>query len=48
MTSIDGVQLRDHINGLLLEYALTHITTDYIQFTEAAVSHVSRFIRHLL
>ncbi|KAF7436011.1 hypothetical protein PC9H_002837 [Pleurotus ostreatus] len=40
MTSIDGVQLRDHINGLLLEYALTHITTDYIQFTEAAVSHL--------
>ncbi|KAL4266739.1 hypothetical protein AB1N83_004047 [Pleurotus pulmonarius] len=40
MTSIDSVQLRDHINGLLLDYALTHITTDYIQFTEAAVSHL--------
>ncbi|TFK32113.1 hypothetical protein BDQ12DRAFT_728943 [Crucibulum laeve] len=33
-------QFRRHIRSLLYEYALTHLTTDYIQFTEDAVSEL--------
>lgn len=33
--------LRDHVRGLLLDYALAHIATDYIAFTEDASADVS-------
>ena len=32
--------LRDHIRTLLLDYSLTHLTTDYVAFTECAVAEV--------
>ncbi len=32
--------LREHIRNILYEYAVTHLTTNYIQFTEDAVSEV--------
>ena len=32
--------LREHIRNILYEYAVTHLTTDYVQFTEDAVSEV--------
>ncbi|KAK0230465.1 hypothetical protein IW262DRAFT_1291584 [Armillaria fumosa] len=32
--------LREHIRNILYEYAVTHLTVDYIQFTEDAVSEV--------
>jgi hypothetical protein len=36
--------LRAHIRNLLLDYALTHLTTDYLKFTEDAVYQV--WFRH--
>ena len=32
--------LQAHIRSLLLEYALEHLTIDYIAYTEAVVSEV--------
>lgn len=32
--------LRAHIRNLLLDYSLTYLTTDYVTFTENAVSEV--------
>lgn len=32
--------LQIHIRQLLLNYAMTHLTTDYTEFTEKAVSEV--------
>ncbi|KAK0453955.1 hypothetical protein EV421DRAFT_1767502 [Armillaria borealis] len=32
--------LREHIRNILYEYAITHLTTDYIQFTEDAISEL--------
>ena len=32
--------LRSHIRGLLHDYVLTHLTTDYIAFTEDASAEV--------
>ncbi|KAK0190642.1 hypothetical protein F5146DRAFT_1223500 [Armillaria mellea] len=32
--------LREHIRNILYEYAVTHLTTDYVQFTEDAVSEL--------
>ncbi|KAK0491325.1 hypothetical protein IW261DRAFT_1354821 [Armillaria novae-zelandiae] len=32
--------LREHIRNILYEYAVTHLTVDYIQFTEDAVSEL--------
>lgn len=34
--------LRIHIRQLLLNYAVSHLTADYIQLTEQAVTDVSR------
>lgn len=34
-------QLSAHIRHLLLDYVHCHITTDYVQFTEAAVAEAS-------
>ncbi|KAJ8489964.1 hypothetical protein ONZ45_g13374 [Pleurotus djamor] len=34
----DDGRLRAHIDNLLLEYALTHLTTDYLRFTQDAFS----------
>lgn len=34
--------LRLHIRKLLLQYSITHLTTDYVQFTQDAVSDVRR------
>lgn len=33
--------LRTHIRTLLLDYAFTHLTVNYVQYTEEAVSQVS-------
>lgn len=33
-------ELRAHIRHLLLDYALTHLTTDYVAFTQNAVTEV--------
>lgn len=33
--------LRAHIRTLLLDYAFTHLTVNYVQYTEDAVSQVS-------
>ena len=35
--------LRAHIRTLLLSYALTHLTVNYVEYTEDFVSRVSRF-----
>lgn len=34
------LRLRQHIRNLLLDYALTHLTTNYVTFTQDAVSEV--------
>ena len=34
------LELRMHIHELLYQYALKHLTTDYIQWTHDAVSNV--------
>lgn len=41
--SDDEVRLSAHIRHLLLDYVHTHLTTDYIQFTENAVAEVCLF-----
>lgn len=33
--------LRAHLRGLLYDYAIEHLTTDYAKFTEQAVAEVS-------
>ena len=35
------LRLRDHIHGLLFDYCRTHITNDYLTFTQDAVQSVS-------
>ena len=35
-------QLRVHIRNLLFDYAKTHLTVDYIAWTEEAVSEVQK------
>lgn len=37
------LQLRSHIRNLLFDYAKTHLTTDYIVWTEEAVSEVQEY-----
>jgi hypothetical protein len=37
----EELALRAHIRNLLLDYALTHLTTNYITFTEDKVDEVS-------
>lgn len=37
--------LREHIHGILYEYAYTHLTTDYDQFTRDAVFEVSALLQ---
>ena len=46
----DTEELRHHIHHLLRDYARTHITTNYIDFTENLVSEVriSLFITRFL
>lgn len=34
------LELRAHIHDLLHDYALTHLTIDYIEFTDSAVYNV--------
>lgn len=34
------LRLRDHIRGLLLDYCRTHITEDYVTYTQDAVQMV--------
>lgn len=47
MNNIDQeLALRAHIRSQLLEYALTHITTNYITWTEDAVQTVR--VAHLM
>ncbi|KIJ53626.1 hypothetical protein M422DRAFT_241867 [Sphaerobolus stellatus SS14] len=40
MEEIDEPVLRQHIRKLLLEYSLTHLTTNYVAFTETEVSEL--------
>ena len=35
------LELRTHIRGLLLQYALTHLTTNYVTWTQESVADVS-------
>ncbi|KAJ7063510.1 hypothetical protein C8F01DRAFT_1133304 [Mycena amicta] len=42
----DSESAAGHIRALLLDYAIEHITTDYIQFTEQAVSDLWRQYLH--
>lgn len=41
MTATRELALRAHIHNLLEEYALTHLTTNYVVFTNYVVSEVS-------
>ncbi len=34
------LELRDHIRSLLLRYALTHLATNYVSWTQEAVTEV--------
>ena len=40
-------QLRNHIRGLLLDYCRTHITEDYVTFTQNAVQTVPSISRRV-
>lgn len=40
-------RLRNHIRGLLLDYCRTHITEDYVAFTQDAVQTVSPISRRV-
>ncbi|KAF9012728.1 hypothetical protein BDQ17DRAFT_1420071 [Cyathus striatus] len=40
MLEPDSVELRQRIRELLYDYALTHLTIDYVQFTESAVTEL--------
>lgn len=40
MTDADDIEQRIHIRNLLHNFALTHLTTDYTEFTEEAVTEV--------
>ena len=43
----DGETLRAHIQDILLDYALTHLTTNYVEYTEEIVSKVAGLRRYL-
>lgn len=34
------LELRTHIRSLLLQYALNHLTTNYVEWTQETVSNV--------
>ena len=34
------LELRAHIRGLLLQYALNHLTTNYVEWTQETISDV--------
>ena len=40
MSEDNEIELRAHIRHLLLDYALTHLTTDYVVYTQSAVAEV--------
>ena len=40
MSEDNEIELRAHIRHLLLDYALTHLTTDYVVYTHSAVAEV--------
>lgn len=40
MASQDDSALRAHIQNILLDYALTHLTTDYVAYTHNATNEV--------
>lgn len=42
------LELRAHIRGLLLQYALTHLATNYVTWTQEAVTDVRTLTKSLL
>lgn len=41
----DGEALRAHIQDILLDYALTHLTTDYVAYTYTIANEVRLYYR---
>ena len=42
----DERALRAHIHEIMFDYAMEHLTTDYVQFTNDAVSEVCLCFQH--